>query len=470
MKRSVKIGLGISFGIIFLSVIGLYLGLAYYYKNGFSYGTKINGISCTGKTPEQVAVDLAYQTPTYEGLRILSKDGKEYIITPDDVDLKCDFEKPVEDAYLNQNAMFWGMNLLPSYQGINIEPDVSYDKDKLYEIVSKLDLWKENIPEDKRKVEIKQNNNDGFVLVNQKTDILNEISTPNLVYEYFDNNETVLDLAKAGCYEDLPLTKVDEATIDLFDKLKSFQDCSIEYHIGDEVVNIGPGVIATFALIDENGDYILDDNGNIQPDTDKINVFMDAFTKKYSTYGSNRVFKTTEGRNVIVEGGTYGKLIDQEEETNFLLDAMSRHLHTVRTPIYSQDNTFKGAEDIGNTYIEIDMTTQHLYYYVDGALILDSDIVTGNLRLGHGTITGTYSVLDKARNVTLRGRDYESFVKFWIHVHRGIGIHDASWRHGKFGGEIYKTNGSHGCVNTRHDEVKQLWELVEIGTPVVLFY
>lgn len=470
MKQKVKIGIVISLLLIFLSVIGLYFGLAYYYKNGFSYGTKINGIACTGKTLEQIVDELSNATPPYDGLTIQSKDGKTYSIDAKDVDYERDFKSAVEDAYLNQNAMLWGMNLLPSYEGINVSPNITYDKDKLYDIIDGLDIFKASIPNDKRVVEIKKNDDDGFVLINQKTDILNEISTPNTVYEYFDKNETVLDLQEAGCYEDLPLTQKDEAVIDLYDKLSAFQNCSVEYHIDGEVVNVGPGIIATFALVDEGGNYIFDDNGNIQADMDKVNVFMDAFCDKYSTYNGKRLFKATDGREVVVEGGTYGKKINTEVETAYLLGVMAHNLHTVREPEYSTVNIFKDSDDIGNTYIEIDMTNQHLYYYVDGSIVLDSDIVSGNLRAGHGTITGTYSVLDKARNVTLRGRDYESFVKYWIHVHRGIGIHDASWRKGKFGGEIYKTNGSHGCVNTRHDEVAKLWEIVEIGTPVVLFY
>ena len=44
-----------------------------------------------------------------------------------------------------------------------------------------------------------------------------------------------------------------------------------------------------------------------------------------------------------------------------------------------------------------------------------------------------------------------------------------SWR-SKFGGEIYKTNGSHGCVNTLTDIMAQLYDMLEIGTPVILFY
>ena len=60
-------------------------------------------------------------------------------------------------------------------------------------------------------------------------------------------------------------------------------------------------------------------------------------------------------------------------------------------------------------------------------------------------------------------------MKLWMPVYKGIGIHDASWRD-EYGGEIYKTNGSHGCINTPYEKMEQLYERADIGTPVIMFY
>ena len=100
---------------------------------------------------------------------------------------------------------------------------------------------------------------------------------------------------------------------------------------------------------------------------------------------------------------------------------------------------------------------------------IETPVVTGNTSLRRGTPSGTNFVYNKERNRVLRGADYASPVKFWIPVRGAIGIHDASWR-SKDGGEIYKTNGSHGCINTPYDEVSKLYDMVEIGTPCVMFY
>ncbi|MBP3825785.1 MAG: L,D-transpeptidase, partial [Butyrivibrio sp.] len=69
----------------------------------------------------------------------------------------------------------------------------------------------------------------------------------------------------------------------------------------------------------------------------------------------------------------------------------------------------------------------------------------------------------------LRGVDYVSYVNYWLGVNKGVGIHDANWR-SKFGEEIYKSDGSHGCINCPYDSVEVLWDVVDIGTPVILYY
>ena len=120
-----------------------------------------------------------------------------------------------------------------------------------------------------------------------------------------------------------------------------------------------------------------------------------------------------------------------------------------------------------NPYINISISSQTLNYYEYGEVVLSSPVVTGK---NNGTPTGTFRVLNEARSVTLKGADYESFVNYWI-AFKGssYGIHDASWR-SSFGGTIYKYNGSHGCVNVPYYKVQQLYNMVEIGTPVYIYY
>ena len=118
-----------------------------------------------------------------------------------------------------------------------------------------------------------------------------------------------------------------------------------------------------------------------------------------------------------------------------------------------------------NAHIIVSISKQTLTYYEYGEAVLSSSVVTG---INGKTPTGTFKVLYKARDVILKGADYESFVSYWMAFKgNSFGFHDASWR-SKFGGTIYKTNGSHGCVNMPYNKVKQLYNMVAVGTPVYI--
>jgi lipoprotein-anchoring transpeptidase ErfK/SrfK len=141
----------------------------------------------------------------------------------------------------------------------------------------------------------------------------------------------------------------------------------------------------------------------------------------------------------------------------------------VHEPEYLQKAWVQGKDDIGDTYIEIDMGEQEMYYYVNGILQLETPVVTGNTSLKRGTPSGVNYVYLKQKDRILRGVGYASHVDFWMPVNGGIGIHDSSWR-SSYGGTIYQNNGSHGCINTPRDIMVQLYDMVEVGTPVVMFY
>ena len=115
------------------------------------------------------------------------------------------------------------------------------------------------------------------------------------------------------------------------------------------------------------------------------------------------------------------------------------------------------------------MSNQKVYFIQDGNIVFTSDCVTGNTSRGRGTPTGIFSVMYKAKNVVLRGRDYASPVTYWMPFYNGCGFHDASWR-GSFGGSIYRYSGSHGCVNMPIPKAKELYSLVEAGMPVITYY
>ena len=123
----------------------------------------------------------------------------------------------------------------------------------------------------------------------------------------------------------------------------------------------------------------------------------------------------------------------------------------------------------GDTYITIDYTNQHLWYYKNGKLKAESDIVSGNINRQNGSVDGIFKIVYKQKNATLVGEDYNTLVKYFMPFAYNIGIHDAGWR-SSFGDEIYKTSGSHGCINIPPKMAKKLYEKIENGTPVIAYY
>ena len=118
---------------------------------------------------------------------------------------------------------------------------------------------------------------------------------------------------------------------------------------------------------------------------------------------------------------------------------------------------------------------QHMWYYKNGSLVVDAPFVSGCIKEKTGTIVGTYTLQYKERNAMLRGgnenegTDYESEVSFWMPFFNGYGLHDATWRN-EFGGTIYKTNGSHGCINLPYSKAEILFNNISPGCTIVVFY
>ena len=114
----------------------------------------------------------------------------------------------------------------------------------------------------------------------------------------------------------------------------------------------------------------------------------------------------------------------------------------------------------------IHQIAQHLYFYKDGQLFLESDVVSGK---NDGTPTGTYSFTYKERYATLNGENYSSPVSWWMPFSGNVGLHDASWRT-NFGGTLYKSGGSHGCINLPIKTAKAIYENIDASTAAVIVY
>ena len=239
----------------------------------------------------------------------------------------------------------------------------------------------------------------------------------------------------------------------------------------DEPVVVDKALISGWLTVDENMQVIFN--------TEAVKQWLAEFGRKYDTVGTTRTFTTADGLSAEVSGGTYGWEIDEEAELTALTADIENGVSVTRAPAYCENGTaaVHGPQDWGSTYVEVDLTRQHMWYVKDGTVMMETDVVTGKPTPDKETPQGVYSILEMKRDKVLLGdikangqREYETRVNYWMRVTwTGIGFHDATWQ-AAFGGERYKTAGSHGCINMSLSDAGRLYEMLEMYTPVVIHY
>lgn len=472
MKRRTKI-IVLIISLVVFPVMACYMILAMYYRNVFYLNTWINGVYCTGKTVEEVNEELLslIEAPI---LIISDKEGKNYSISLAEADYQMNYLTPLKECMKQQNSWLWIENAF-SYRRHEIVPRVSYEEEKIKTLFEALEPVRAELQK-KEGFSIGKSPEEGYVLY----DFLSNRMDVELAFQallmVIEENESELSLDKEEFYYDIPLTSEQKKLAEHWQRIAAFQQCDIVYDMGEDALDklqLTSQIMAEF-LQAENGLPLVDENGNLMLNENAVEEFVADIAEIYDTYGKERTFQSTRGDVITLSKGTYGTTINQKAEVEYLMEnLLIPEMHTgqrkLHIPEYKREGFVRGRNDIGDTYIEVDMTEQKLYYYADSELALETDVVTGNTRRRMSTPEGINYVYNKQKNRILRGPGYASPVDFWMPVNKGIGIHDADWR-SEFGGEIYKTNGSHGCINVPPEVMPKLYEMVEIGTPVIMFY
>jgi lipoprotein-anchoring transpeptidase ErfK/SrfK len=252
----------------------------------------------------------------------------------------------------------------------------------------------------------------------------------------------------------------------------------VEYckkYLSIKIKYIAPLTSYTIKPADLNKMITVDENGNITVDEKAVRSFVkNKLEPNITSAWGTRKLKTVGG-SYTVTGGNYGYHVNVKKETAALIEDLKKGEDVTRCPkltCFASGLTSESDDDIGDTYVEIDISRQHMWIVKNGKTIVSTSVVTGKTSDGHATPYGTYSVAYKQTNATLTGKnadgsDYESHVNYWIPFNGGIGIHDANWR-SSFGGSIYISNGSHGCVNTPPSVMGKVYANVTAGEPVIV--
>ncbi|WP_251861684.1 peptidoglycan binding domain-containing protein [Clostridium sp. Marseille-Q2269] len=442
-----------------ISLVGLliiYVCMVLYFNNHFYFRTTINGIKASGKTVEEVNKEIEQEVNTYT-LQLEGRDGSKEQISAKDFNLKYNRNDAIKNLKDNENPfnIFKGIFKKKEYQ---IPRTISYAEDKLKEITDKMIFFNKNKIVNPKDSSLKYTEK-GYEIIPEvmgnkvKEDVLyREIKSAIL------KNKNILNLDKDNCYDNPKHTSKSNEVIKAKKTMDKYLQAVITYDIrgNKEVVNAPK--IKDLIKTDENFNAVVD--------KDKVRSYIDNLAYTYNTVGKTRNLVTPSGNHIKVSGGSYGWAIDRSKETENLVQAIQEGKTINKKPSYAQTTPFTGDDDIGNSYVEIDLTQQHLWVYKNGNVVVDGNVVTGNVSLNHATPEGVYKIDYKERNATLKGEDYATPVKFWMPFNGGIGMHDANWRT-EFGGSIYKNSGSHGCVNCPPALAQTIFENIEAGTPVI---
>ena len=432
----------------FIAVIVTFLGIAFFvldknYENKFLPETKINNIDVSNLTADEVDDIINNQYVNAYSL-IVKNRTKDFQIYGTDVSLKSNYKS---EELLKKQTLF---DVFKD-KNYTIKNSISINNDELIDLLNKKLFQNSAEP---KNAEIHKTENGFEITPEDNGSSLNKDIAIEKITNAILNGEKEIDLEND--YKNAEITKENEELKSRVNKLNNIAKKKIFLRVyNGDVDEIG---------FDTFGQFI---NANLDVDKEKIKKYVEELKNKYDTANKRRVFTTVSGSNIELSG-PYGYTINKNKEIEELTKNVLDENNIERELIYSKKGNFNGTE-FGNKYVEVDLGNQIVYLVENGEVTYQSKCVSGNLRKGRRTPEGIYSITYKQKNAVLKGQDYASPVKFWMPFNKGIGLHDASWRN-KFGGVIYKNNGSHGCINLPVDSAKVFFDNVETGTPVICYY
>ena len=451
MKKTFKI----IFGLILILIISIYIGGLFFFTNRYMPRTYINGRDFGLVKKSELKKTYEDLSRNFE-LEIIAKDKNlnDKIAAKD-----FGYVDSIGSESIDQTAFYWPVaSLVPKHY--KVDSDLKFDAEALDEKIKKLKpvMGQKDHSQDAKVIfedgefEIQDEVHGNFIKMDE---------FKNAILGHFGDLKEELDLAEENLYQEPKITKDSEYIKNQLASYKDVYKKKIIFDFDDRKEELtGQGIIAIYSKAND---------GTLALDEDKLKHFVERLAAKYDTYRTSRIFNSTGLGLMKVDGGIYGWLTDRKATREKIKEALAKEEPVTIKPAYRQDAVSRKVDDVGNTYIEVDLARQKLWYYKDGVLQLETNVVTGNPTKGNGTPTGTDRIWSRERDRYLTGETYRSKVSYWAPINwSGVGLHDASWR-SIFGGNIYKSSGSHGCVNIPVPVMKNLFPQTFTGMPVIVY-
>lgn len=439
-----------------------FLGVGYY-SDRFVFNTYYGNINISGLTVSQ-AKEKIEQTVANKSI-VLTENGKQVATIPATQGIYQFYNDQIlEQMFTSQNPLEWFLNIVQA-QSIDqiLSEKVTVNDEKLESIVTELGI--DNTQrQSSQNATIEYTDSQGYHVVAGQTGT--EIDFQKLGYAVLESIENGTDtVALESAYQAPEINENSDEINEMMAYIDKVLSTSITLQIAGENIEIPQSEIEKWVHFNEQNQVVVDE--------DAVKQYLETLNEQYATVGTTRQFVSTLRGEVTVPVGILGWEIDIPQEIENIVADLRRGESVVRKAAFTGiGNRLGERDDIGSTYIEVDLVNQMMYLYVNGEVIVATNIVSG--RQGTETVPGANAVIEMLRNTDLVGTnpsgvDYSVPVSYWIRFdYMAQGIHDASWQ-SYFGGNAYISSGSLGCINTPLNEVAIIYEYVDYGTPVIVF-
>lgn len=443
-------------------------GVVFFSMNTFP-NTSVNGIDKSLVSKETMFEPSA----KYSNMNVSGRNKLNFDIKLKEIDFKQTVQGKPEH---NQNSFLWPIEVLKSHK-YDIKYNNMFNKAKLDKIIEQSGVLAKQTKPQNAVIIYDEAKNKYLIKPEVMGDTILEEKLRKAILDGLNSEKEKLDLE--SLYENPKITAKDDK---LNKELKKIQDITSKKFIFDfedrKFTLTGKDL---FSLYDDS------DKGKVL-NKDKVSDYVAEIAKETDTYGRKRQFNATGLGEITVEPGIYGWQMNVADTTKNLISMINKgkdgevEVEYNGTDSFSYTAMSRKKNDIGDTYIEIDLSRQNLWYYENGELIVSTPVVTGmsttmdkNGFRKAATPVGVNKVWVKESPKILRGvnettgKDYALPIDYWIYMGwTGSGIHDTKDRPA-YGGNVYTYNGSSSCINTPIKAMATLYEHVKFGTPVVIY-
>ena len=440
--------------IIFLLIIMF----ALFVKDVFQYKTSINGIDCSFLNIPSSKQKLEKEMNN-SSITLKFADDKEYVC------LGAYFNFKINDTDTLLNIMQKQKDG-ENREIYNLSNLFKIDENKVKEYLSSLSVFNKSSTRKPQNAYLEWNEEDKSFYI--KPEVYGNELSFDAAYDYMinelKNGKTIIDFTEITNINPKILSN-DKNLKTQMDKINSILTTTINYKLHDgSTYTLDYKTMKNWVIVDDDGNYSIDIDNN-------VSKFVDTLNEKASYQLTSTKFNATGLGKISIAFGrkTYANINEEKEIDRIKSELKNPGKKSNWEVIYNSLPDYTNL----STYVELDLSRQRVWMYVNGRCILNTPCVTGNVSGGYSTPVGIYHLTYKTMNTTVEGYNsdgskYSSPVTFWMPFNGGIGFHDASWR-SNFGGNIYMTNGSHGCVNLPYSAAQTVYNNINTSIPIILY-